>query len=314
MGAHHAHGVDRPHAAAERALGVALALNAAFLVLEAVVGWWTNSLALLSDAGHMVTDVGALTVALVAQRLSHRSGGSEYTYGLHRFPVVAGLANAVSLVVVVVLIVVEAIERFSTPVDIAAMPVLWTGLAGLAVNAGSAWFLHRSGDESVNIRGAMLHLLADMFGSVAAVASAIVLLTTGWTIIDPLLSLAIALLIAWGSYPLLRETLTIILERAPAHLEVSQVEDRLAAAPEVARVVDMHLWEVGPRQAVVTAVLEASGELTLAQTTAAADRLRVALADELGVQHATLEWRDPAVQVSPCHFEHNHDDDAPHVA
>lgn len=290
---------------AERALWWALGLNAVFLVVEVVAGWWSNSLALLSDAGHMVTDVGALAVALIALRLSHRGGGDEYTYGLHRFPIIGGLINAASLVVVVVLILREAIERFWTPAEIEAWPVLIVGVVGLVVNGVSALILHRSGEDDVNIRGAMLHLLTDALGSVAAIASAVVLMTTGWGAIDPLLSVVIAGLVLWGSLPLLRETLTVVLERAPRDIPVARVRAVFDEHPAVREVLDLHVWQVGPGQSVVTAVL-CSTAASFEEAAAHADELRRRLG-ELGIHHATLEWRHPeSPDPSPCTFEHQH--------
>lgn len=308
MGAHHGHdhGHAAGHGSAERALWWALSLNAGFLVVEAVAGWWSNSLALLSDAGHMLTDVGALALALAASRLSHRRGNDEYTYGLHRFPIMGGLINAASLLVVVVLIVREAVERLWVPVEVDAWPVLLVGSVGLVVNGVSAWVLHRSGEQDVNIRGAMLHLFADALGSVAAIASAVVLMTSGWILVDPLLSLVIAGLVLWGSLPLLRETFAVMLERAPQDIPVASVRRVLDAHPQVHEVLDLHVWQVGPGQSVLTAVLSSASGGSVQSSAAAADELREQLG-ELGISHVTIEWRHPTSPApSPCTFEHEH--------
>ena len=203
------HAQDHGRPTAERAFIIAIGLNGAFLILEICVGLWTNSLAILSDAGHMVSDVAGLVIALVALRLASRRPSKAYTFGLRRAPVLGGLLNAAALVAIVVFITLEAFTRLDAPPKIEVMPVLWTGIAGLGVNLGSAWYLARSQDRSVNTRGAMLHLLADALGSVAAIVSAIAVALFDAPIADPIASLVIAAMILLGSMPLLRDTVAI---------------------------------------------------------------------------------------------------------
>jgi cobalt-zinc-cadmium efflux system protein len=281
---HHGHGP-----APTRALGVALALNAGFLVLEAGVGWWTGSLALLSDAGHMVSDVGALALALFAARAARREPTDAFTFGLERAPVLGALLNAVSLVAIVAWIGVEAVERLGDPPMLEAWPVLWTGVAGLGVNLASAWYLARSQDESVNTRGAMLHLLSDALGSVAAIVSALAL-TFGVAIADPIASLIIGLLILAGSLPLLRDTLWILLQRAPRGLDVGQMREALAGHPGVARVEELRAWELDAGQGVVSAILTVEAE-DLGGLAATRHALRAMLHDDFGFERITLELR-----------------------
>lgn len=282
----HDHGGPTP----ERALWVALILNAAFLILETVVGFWTNSLALLSDAGHMVSDVGALAVALVAIKIASRKPSGGYTFGLRRAPVLGGLINAMSLVVIVVFIALEAVERFQDPPHLEATAVLWTGVAGLAVNLGSAWYLARSRDQSVNTRGAMLHLLSDALGSVAAIVSAIAVGSFGARLADPVASLVIALLILVGSWPLLRDTVRILLQRAPAGLDVQAVKSALLDHAAVAAITDFHIWALDDGQPVLSAVLTVTVE-DLIDATRIGDTLRATLQAEFDIAHATLECR-----------------------
>lgn len=273
---------------------MAIVLNAAFLVVEFVAGLVTGSLALLSDAGHMLSDVGALVLALVAQRIS-RQKPQGFTYGLRRVPVIGGLINAATLFLIVGLIVYEAFERMAEPPPIDGLTVLVVGVIGLVVNLGSAWVLHKSGEKSVNIRGAMLHLLADALGSVAVIGSAVVIMLTDWRLIDPLLSLAIALLIFVVSVPLLKETLWIILQRAPLGLDVKAVRNKLLALPHVAECVDLHIWELNSGQIVLTATICTADDSRLAEITALSDQARLMLAEEFGIDHATLEWRHLSV-------------------
>lgn len=273
-----------------RALWVAIVLNAGFLILEAAVGFYTNSLALLSDAGHMVSDVGALIVALIAIKLASRRPSDTYTFGLRRAPVLGGLANGISLIVIVVLISLEAVDRFEDPPDLESTAVLWTGIAGLAVNLGSAWYLARSRDQSVNTRGAMLHLLSDALGSVAAIVSAIAVGWFGAPLADPVASLVIALLIMVGSWPLLRDTVRILLQRAPADLDVSAARSMLLDHEQVESVGDFHVWALDDGQPVLTAVLTLDVE-ELATATRIGDSLRDALKARYGVNHVTFEYR-----------------------
>ena len=290
LGHHNDHDHDHHHGrpTPERALWVAVVLNAAFLVLESVVGLLTNSLALLSDAGHMISDVGALAIALVAVRVASKKPSSGYTFGLRRAPVLGGLINGMSLMVIVVLIALEAVERLSDPPHLEPMAVLWTGVAGLGVNLGSAWYLARSRDQSVNTRGAMLHLLADALGSVAAIVSALAVMLYGANLADPIASLVIAALILVGSWPLLRDTVLIMLQRAPGSLDVDAAKAVLTDHPRVQGVEDFHVWGLDEGDPVLSAIIVVRAD-TLA--TGVADELRQRLHDEFHVEHATIECR-----------------------
>lgn len=280
----------RPGPTAEQALLVAVLLNAAFLAVEAVAAWWTGSLALWSDAGHMVADVWALALALVAARIRNRRPSVSYTFALRRAPVLGSLANAVTLNVAVILIVLEAVERLAAPPPIEGWPVLITGVAGLGVNVGSAWYLARSADRSVNTRGAMLHLFADALGSVAAIVAAVAMMGWGAALADPIASLVIAVMVLVGAVPLLRETVGILLQRAPPGLDVDAVRATLQADERVAEVQDLHIWGLDSGDVVMTAVLTVDAH-TLAQAEAIADALRVGLAERFAIRHATLECR-----------------------
>lgn len=274
----------------ERALWVALSLNAAFLIVESAVGLWSGSLALLSDAGHMLSDVGALAIALVAVKVASRRPSDGYTFGLRRAPVLGGLLNGISLIVVVVLIGVEALERLQEPPRIEAAPVFWTGIGGLGVNLGSAWYLARSRDQSVNTRGAMLHLLSDALGSVAAIVSAIAGGYFGAPLSDPVASLVIAVLILLGSLPLLRDTLAILLQRAPPDLDVTELKQLLLEHPRVDSVLDFHVWALDDGQPVLSAVLRVNVH-ALVDAARVGDDLRVELRDRFHVEHSTFECR-----------------------
>lgn len=302
---HHDHDHEAGHShhhgpTPERALIVAIALNASFLVLEASLGWWTNSLALLSDAGHMVSDVSALILALVAMRLSAIKPSPHYTFGLRRAPVLGGLFNAISLVAIVIFIALEALSRVGAPPQIDATAVFWTGVAGLVVNLISAWYLARSRDESVNTRGAMMHLLSDALGSVAAIISAVAIGVFNLPIADPIASLVIAALILIGSWPLLRDTINILLQRAPKRVDIDEVRALILSQPQVRAVQDMHVWELDAGQPVCSAVIVVS-MMSLQALNALSDELRAQLQDQFKLAHVTIEGRlEGAPEASLC--------------
>jgi cobalt-zinc-cadmium efflux system protein len=284
---------------AERALWVALLLNAGFLVVELVVGLLANSLALLSDAGHMTSDVAALALALVAQRLARTAPGPNFTFGLRRVPVLGALGNALSLLIIAALILWEAYHRMQAPPSVPGWPVLVAGVVGLAVNLVSAWFLHRSAEKSLNIRGAMLHLFADALGSLGVIAAALVLLTTGWELIDPLISAGIGLLLVAASWPLLRDTTRVLLQGAPGHIDLERLRALLAQSPQVCSVADLHLWQIDLGQVVLTAVL-VTDRTALPELDTASQALKARLRDELGIHHATFEWCAPGSGGATC--------------
>jgi cobalt-zinc-cadmium efflux system protein len=282
---------------------VALVLNGIFLVVEVVVGLMADSLALLADAGHMLSDVAALGLALVARRVARAAASRQYTFGWRRVPVLGGLINGATLIVVVVLVVREATARLLDPVAVSETPVLVAGVIGLFVNLVSAWYLHRAQDHSVNIRGAMLHLLADALGSVAAIASALVILWTGWHPIDPILSFVIAALILFGSWPLLRDTVNIVLQRAPSSLDVGRVEEALEAREDIARIVDLHVWELAGDVCVASMVLVTERDEPVSEANRRMEEIKAMLAEEFEIRHATIEWRHASVRGSPLAHE-----------
>lgn len=283
----------------EFALAIALALNAGFLVIEGVAGWWWNSLALLADAGHMVTDVAALSVAWIAAQLRRRPPSGQYTFGLRRAPVLGGLMSSMGLVVVVVVIAFEAVERLREPPPLEGIGVLVTGVAGLGVNLGSAWYLNRSQDRSVNTRGAMLHLLSDAVGSVAAIVSAIAVMLWNATIADPIASLVIAVMVLVGCVPLVRDTVHILLQGAPGDIDLRRVRIAIEQHEGVHQVDDLHVWELDSGEAVLSTIVRvqvpdllAAGQLS--------DRIRGTLRDQFGIEHATIESRHDAAD----HYVH----------
>jgi cobalt-zinc-cadmium efflux system protein len=307
----HHHGHDHHHGhhhgGGERALWVAFLLNGGFLVCEAVAGFLTGSLALLSDAAHMVSDVAALAIALVAMRLARRPRSPRGTFGWRRAEVLAAFVNAVALVVACVFIVGEAITRLRAgPPPIPGGWVLAVGFVGLAINLGSAFALWRSGGDSLNIRGALIHMLADALGSVGAIVAALCTLLFGWAAADPIASLFIAGLVLYGTWGLLRDSTAVLLEFAPPGTDADAVAAVLCESPEVAAAHDVHVWSLASGEPIVTAhlVLE-PGPASRSLDAAAA--IRRAAADALyarfGVHHATLQVDAQDERCGGCGLE-----------
>ncbi len=232
---------------ARRALIVALALTGGFAVVEGIGGWMAGSLALLSDAGHMITDAAALGLALFADAVARRPASSRASYGYGRAEVLAAFVNAIAMLAVVALIGIEAIRRLLDPSPVAGGAVTTIAAVGLAVNLVAAWVLSRAGGSSFNTRGALLHVMGDLLGSLAALVAGGVIMATGWMPIDPILSLAVALLILRSTWQLLKQSTGVLMESVPRHLDFDAIGRSLAALPGVSDVHDLHIWNMSTR-------------------------------------------------------------------
>ena len=244
---HHAHAAD-----AGPRLAWALLLTLGFAAVEGIAGWWSGSLALLGDAGHMVTDSASLALAAFAVWLAKRPPSQSHTYGLGRVETLAALLNVVFMVLVVVGISVAAVHRLLVPASVDGEAVTLVAFIGLLINVGVAWLLMH-GEQTLNTRGALLHVLGDLMGSVAALVAGAVIMFTGWTLIDPILSLLICALVLASSLRLLREVLQALLEGAPAHLSVEEIGRDLAGIPDVRSVHDLHVWTLSSNRVALSA-------------------------------------------------------------
>lgn len=238
----HAHAAG--HASATRALRLALFVTATFLLVEVVGGIVSNSLALLADAGHMLTDVGALGLSLFVAWFSRQAASPQKTYGYLRWEILAALLNGAALLVISLWICVEAVLRFQAPEPIGSGLMLAVAVAGLLVNMAAAWVLHGSHEHNMNVRGAYLHVLGDLLASVATIAAAVVIRTTGWLEADPVASILSTILIVRGAWRLVSEAVNVLLEATPAHISVADVRQRLAGIAHVESVHDLHVWTV----------------------------------------------------------------------
>lgn len=256
-----------------------------YAVVEFGAGWWFGSLALMGDAGHMVSDAAALGLAWFAAWLSRRPGGTRHSYGLVRAEVIAAFINGVALLVVVVLISVEAIKRLLDPAPVQGFGVMIVAFIGLLVNLVVAYVLSR-GERSLNHRAALLHVLTDLVGSFAALLAGAVIYFTGWSAIDPILSLVIGLLILVSTFRLLRDALHVLMEGVPRSIRLEDVGRALARIPDVRDVHDLHIWHISSGQVALSAHLTV-GSLS-AWPRILSDARRIAV-ERFGIGHVTLQ-------------------------
>ena len=235
---------EADHAAPIRRLRGALAVTAIFLVIEVVGGLLANSLALLADAGHMLTDVAALALSLFVAWFSRQPASPQRTYGYLRWEVLAAFLNGATLLLISVWIVWEAFLRLRAPEPVQGGLMLGVAVAGLVVNIIAARMLHSSGESSLNMRAAYLHVLSDLLGSVGTVAAAVIVKWTGWVAADPVASVIMALLILRGAWRIVRESVDVLLESTPSHISLGAVRSQLEAIPGVESVHDLHVWTV----------------------------------------------------------------------
>jgi cobalt-zinc-cadmium efflux system protein len=284
----HQHGHGHVHGGTDKKrVLIAAVLTAGFMVAEAVGGVLTGSLALLADAGHMLTDSVSLLLAWYAFHLAGRAGSARMTYGFDRVKTLVAYTNGLTIFLIAAWIVYEAIHRIATPAPILAGSMLVVAVIGLCVNIAAFLVLHGGSRESLNMRGAVLHVLGDLLGSVAAIVAALVILATGWTMIDPILSALVAVLLFRGAWSLMRESATLLLEGAPAGMDRDAIASDIAASvPGVREVHHVHLWSLDGEKNMVTLHaclnegVDAAGAVTA---------IKRRLASNHRINHATVE-------------------------
>jgi cobalt-zinc-cadmium efflux system protein len=294
----HAHEHGHHHSAAGKALGIALILTLGFSVVELIAGWRAGSLALMADAGHMVTDGAALGLSAFAACLASLPPSRRHTYGLGKAELLAALINALSMLVVVFFIGWEAWQRLQSPALIDGATVGVVALIGLVINLAVAWILSR-GEQNLNVRAALLHVMGDALGSVAAIVAGGVIYFTGWTPIDPLLSLLIGGLILSSSVRLLKEALHGTLDGVPAHIDLDDLGRRLAGVPGVREVHDLHVWPIGAERLALSAHVRLEN---LAGWPQILDELSE-IAEHQGIEHVTFQPESiRSIQAEPVSF------------
>lgn len=280
----HDHGVGAN--ADRRYLGLALALILGFMAVEVVVGVVASSLALITDAGHMLTDAVAIALALVALRLAARPARGSYTYGLKRTEILSAQANGITLLLLVGYFTYEGVRRLVEPPDVDGGLVLVTALAGIVVNLGAATLLRRADRRSLNVEGAFQHILNDLFAFIGTAVAGGVVLLTGWTRADAIAALVVACLMAKAGYGLIRESGRVFLEAAPRGVEPGKVEADLVAMPGVVGVHDLHVWEVTSGFPALSAHVLVAPDRDCHETRVAAEHM---LGDRYGIAHTTLQ-------------------------
>ncbi|HEY6224070.1 MAG TPA: cation diffusion facilitator family transporter [Gemmatimonadales bacterium] len=279
-----AHKAPARHESARR-MRAALLLAIGVTVAEALGGWFAHSLALLADAGHMLADVGALGLAVFVARVAQRPATPQRSYGLVRLEILAALVNGAALVAIAVGIGVEALRRLESPSAVHGALLLGVASLGLAANVVGVRILHHGHDHSLNQRGAYLHMLSDLLGSIGAVVAGLIVLSTGWRLADPIISLLIGMLILNGAWRLVRESTDILLESTPAHIALTNVHEALVGLPGVSSVHDLHVWTL------TSGVVAMSGHLVVRNP---GDNQRI-LEDAqqrmrgLGIHHVTVQ-------------------------
>lgn len=279
---------DHSHPHNRRRLTIALVITAVFTVVEVVGGLLTRSLALLADAGHMLTDSMALALAVFAFAISARPPDRKRTFGYHRVQILAAFVNGITLIAIVVWIVIEAIRRFLAPAEVLGEGMLYVAAAGLIVNIAAFMILHGGDQENLNMRGAALHVLSDILGSIAAIVAAIVIMTTGWMPIDPLLSLVVAALIFRSALYVVRRSAHILLEGTPEWLDTAEMRERLmASVPAVCDVHHVHVWGLTQEKLMLTMHVALEGPASDPTDTIRA--VKKVLASDYGIDHTTIE-------------------------
>jgi cobalt-zinc-cadmium efflux system protein len=278
------------HASTTKALVVAVGITATFFVVELVGGILTNSLALQTDAFHMLTDVVALAYALVAARLAQRPVSLRRTYGYYRVEILSAFLNGILLWAVVIFVFYEAIQRIQYPSDVQSLNMLIIAVLGLVANGLVAATLSRSRNASLNLKGAFLHVVADALGSVGAISAGIIMFFTGWYQADPIASIMIGVLVFYSSGKLVRDSVNVLLEGVPSHIDVSAVERRILGMKGVKNVHDLHVWSIAD-----TKMCCMSSHVVVEDDTNGKDlvtKLIHILKEEFGIDHTTFQLED----------------------
>jgi len=269
-----------------RPLAIALAITFLYFVVEVAGGILTNSLALLSDAGHMLSDIAALGLSLVAFQISKRPATSKRTFGYHRFEIVAALVNGLVLWLIVGVIFHEAYQRFFTPPEVQSLGMLIIATIGLGVNIAAGLILYRSHHKSLNVHSAFLHVVGDALGSVGAIIAALVMLSTGWYLADPLISFLIGGLILYTSWGLIKESADILMQSVPRGISLDEVQNSMESVSGVLKIHDLHVWAVTSGVFTLSAHAVINGDNDFHQVLS---ELEKALSEKFAIRHTTIQ-------------------------
>ncbi|MGG1676450.1 cation diffusion facilitator family transporter [Neobacillus sp. NRS-1170] len=284
---HHGHSHGHSHTSNKKALLSSFLLIAAFMIVEVIGGIVTNSLALLSDAGHMLSDAAALGLSFFAIKLGEKQGSQEKTYGYKRFEIIAAALNGLTLIIISVYIFYEAIGRFLAPPEVQSKGMLMISITGLLVNIVAAWILMKGDkEENLNVRSAFLHVLGDMLGSVGAIVAALLIMFFGWGIADPIASVIVAALILISGYRVTKDSFHILMEGAPEQIDSRKVKEALRKIPLVKEVHDLHIWTITSGYPVLSCHITISDDGVHDEILSQSQRI---LHDEFHIEHSTIQ-------------------------
>jgi cobalt-zinc-cadmium efflux system protein len=278
---------------------VTLAMTATYMIAEVVGGYLTNSLALLADAGHMLSDVGSLTLSLLAMRFALKQRTQEMTYGYYRAEILAALVNGVTLVVVSIFIFYEAFQRFQLPPKVQSGPMIIVASIGLIVNLVSVLLLSKKKDTNLNVHSAFLHVLADTMGSVGAIAAGIIMLMTGWYLADPIISVVIGFLILFSSWRVLKESVMVLMEGTPNHIDINEIETVIKSLPGVLNFHDLHVWTVTSGFISLSVHVNLHDCRSVEHSQSILKELRDILHERFGIEHTTIQIEQGEPECSP---------------
>lgn len=302
MGANHSHSHshERRDAKSINKLKLALVLTCVYMFAEAIGGWFANSLALLADAGHMLTDVAAMALTLAAIWFGSRPATPKKTFGYYRLEILAAFVNGIALVLISLWVIFEAYERWNAPPEIMGMQLTVIAVGGLVINLISAYLLHGDHEHDLNMRGAWLHVMGDALGSVTAIVAGALILAFGWVWADAVSSVLISLIIIVGAWNLIKESVNVLLEGTPAHINLKAVEETIRATANVEDVHDLHVWTITSGMEALSVHIihrEEVSQKQLLQT------IRARLHDEFGIDHLTIQMETletEQISAHPC--------------
>ena len=285
----HSHDQDRSLETNRKALWVAIGITAIVMVVEVIGGYLANSLALLSDAGHMLTDVMALLLSLVALQLAVRPPSLTKTFGLYRMEILAALINGTTLILIAVYILYEAYQRFRSSVVVESRIMLLVAAVGLVANGLAAWAMMRTNRENLNIRGAYLHILGDALSSLGVIGGGLVIYYTGWFIVDPIISVGICLVILRGAFVLVKDSVNILLEAVPKDVDLEVVQKVLKAIPGVKDLHHVHLWTITSGIHALSAHVLV-GDIRMSRTGEILQEINSLLKEKFRIPHTTIQF------------------------
>ena len=299
MGHGHNHGGTRRDAKSILRLKIALVLTFVYMLAEAVGGWLANSLALLADAGHMLTDVAAMILTLSAIWFASRPATDKKTYGYYRLEILAALINGMVLVLISIWVIYEAYERWQTPPEVKGNQLIAIAVGGLIINIICAGLLHSGHKDDLNMRGAWLHVMGDALGSVTAIIAGILIVSFGWVWADAVCSVIISLIIIFGSWNLIRDSVNILLEGTPRHIDLAAVENTILKMDGVNAVHDLHVWTITSGMEALSAHVRHNEKIVQPELL---KQLRKTLHDQFGIDHLTIQMETPDFEDEDVHF------------